>query len=145
VDSSKQALVRSALRVHIAGFALILATVWVNEVFDLPHYVLGAEATPLNWREATLECVLIACMGVVSRIALATLLQRVKMLEGLVPMCFCCHKVRDERNEWVRLEQYIAEHSGASVSHGLCPECLQREYPDFAGDDHEPESQRDPA
>jgi PAS domain S-box-containing protein len=58
----------------------------------------------------------------------------VKILRGLLPICASCRKVRDDRGYWKNLEQYIAEHSEAEFSHGLCPECLRRLYPELAED-----------
>ena len=44
-----------------------------------------------------------------------------------------CHKIRDDAGLWTRVEQYLTEHTGAQVSHGLCPECEAALYPDHAG------------
>ena len=41
-----------------------------------------------------------------------------------------CHRVRDDDEAWQRLETYLEEHSDAEISHGLCPECLAKYYPD---------------
>lgn len=54
-------------------------------------------------------------------------LGRVKRLEGLISICMCCKKMRTENNAWQQLEQYIAEHSDAVFSHGLCPECYAQQ------------------
>ena len=48
---------------------------------------------------------------------------RVKHLEGILPTCMYCKKIRDERNEWVGIEAYISKRSEASFSHGVCPTC----------------------
>lgn len=52
-------------------------------------------------------------------------LARVKLLQGLLPICCYCKKIRDDRDYWQRLEEYIADHSGARFSHGICPECFE--------------------
>ncbi len=57
-------------------------------------------------------------------------LQEVKTLQKLLPMCASCKKVRDDRNYWQDLEEYLAEQSGTIVSHSLCPTCMQKLYPD---------------
>lgn len=51
-------------------------------------------------------------------------LANVKRLEGLLPICMFCKKIRTADNDWQRLEQYLAEHTDAVLSHGLCPHCL---------------------
>ena len=54
-------------------------------------------------------------------------LARVKRLEGMLSICMQCKKIRAENSDWHQLERYIGEHSDAVFSHGLCPECLDRE------------------
>ena len=57
-------------------------------------------------------------------------MSRVKILSGLVPMCAWCKKLRDDKSYWQSVEEYLAAHSEASVTHGMCPECLERELRD---------------
>jgi PAS domain S-box-containing protein len=58
-------------------------------------------------------------------------LNEVKTLSGLLPICSSCKKIRDDKGYWNTLEQYIGEHSGAEFSHGLCPDCACRIYPEY--------------
>jgi CheY-like chemotaxis protein len=51
-------------------------------------------------------------------------LTSVKQLQGLLPMCSYCKCIRDDRNYWMQLEHYLAAHSEAQVSHGICPRCF---------------------
>jgi len=57
-------------------------------------------------------------------------LARVKTLSGLLPICASCKKIRDDRGYWNQIESYIRAHSEAEFSHGLCPECLNKLYPE---------------
>jgi CheY-like chemotaxis protein len=52
-------------------------------------------------------------------------LSRVKQLQGLIPICAYCKKVRDDHNFWQQVEAYLAAHSEARFSHGICPGCMQ--------------------
>lgn len=54
---------------------------------------------------------------------LETALARVKQLEGIIPICSYCKKIRDDQKSWHQLETYISNHSEAVFSHGMCPEC----------------------
>jgi diguanylate cyclase len=54
-------------------------------------------------------------------------LAAVKRLEGVIPICGVCKKIRDDHQSWQQLEQYISEHSQAMFSHGLCPDCFEKE------------------
>ena len=58
---------------------------------------------------------------------------RVKQLSGLLPICACCKKIRDDKGYWNQLEQYISDHSEVGFSHGICPDCAQELYPGFTG------------
>jgi hypothetical protein len=55
--------------------------------------------------------------------------KELRILHGILPICAFCKKIRSGDNEWIVLESYITEHSEASFSHGLCPECLKKHYP----------------
>lgn len=57
-------------------------------------------------------------------------LASVKQLSGLLPICSNCKKVRDDNGYWQLVEQYISERSDATFSHGLCPDCMKKMYPD---------------
>ena len=51
---------------------------------------------------------------------------QIKRLEGIIPICMYCKKIRDDRASWHQLEQYITENSEARFSHGVCPECREK-------------------
>jgi sigma-B regulation protein RsbU (phosphoserine phosphatase) len=53
-------------------------------------------------------------------------LARIKHLQGLLPICSYCKKIRNDRNYWQQVEAYISEHSEAIFSHGICPECFEK-------------------
>lgn len=59
-------------------------------------------------------------------------LAQVKTLSGLLPICSVCKKIRDDQGYWNRIETYISEHSCAQFSHGICPDCAKRYFPDYA-------------
>ena len=50
-------------------------------------------------------------------------LARVRQLQGLLPICSYCKKIRDDQNYWQQVESYISRHSEAQFSHGICPDC----------------------
>jgi len=62
-------------------------------------------------------------------------LANVKQLSGLLPICSGCKKIRDDKGYWNRIENYIQDHSEADFSHGICPECVKKLYPDLNIDD----------
>jgi len=58
-------------------------------------------------------------------------LSEVKALSGLLPICASCKKIRDDSGYWNQIEKYISEHSEATFSHGLCPDCAKKLYPEI--------------
>lgn len=56
-------------------------------------------------------------------------LKEVKVLRGLIPICASCKKIRNDGGFWQQLEEYLAEHSEAEFSHGLCQPCIKKLYP----------------
>ncbi|MCU0412136.1 MAG: tetratricopeptide repeat protein [Bacteroidetes bacterium] len=62
---------------------------------------------------------------------LQTSINEVKTLSGLLPICSGCKKIRNDRGYWEQLESYIMTHSEAEFTHGLCPDCLAKFYPEY--------------
>jgi hypothetical protein len=58
-------------------------------------------------------------------------LANIRTLRGLLPICSYCKKIRDDKGYWNQIESYIQDHSGAEFTHGMCPECLKKLYPDL--------------
>jgi hypothetical protein len=58
-------------------------------------------------------------------------LAQVKTLSGLLPICASCKRIRDEKGYWHEVEHYVRDHSEADFSHGICPKCLSKLYPDI--------------
>jgi ligand-binding sensor domain-containing protein len=57
---------------------------------------------------------------------------KVKVLSGMLPICASCKKVRDDKGYWNQIETYIRQHSDTQFSHGLCPDCVRKLYPEFS-------------
>jgi hypothetical protein len=66
--------------------------------------------------------------------------QRVETLEGLLPICSRCKNIRDERQEWHPLEEYISERTKAEFTHGLCPSCVELYFAEQADGEERPPS-----
>lgn len=60
------------------------------------------------------------------RNALAT----IKTLEGILPICSCCKKIRDDEGDWNHIESYISKHTDATFTHSLCMDCARKLYPE---------------
>lgn len=132
-----------------AGTALAM---WMISFVALPNTLVGrgpyfmVGATPL---EATLRGQVVGMMAAISFYLLASMvaerrrishdrarlveeLQRalaeIRTLQGFIPLCAWCHKVRDDEGFWQEIESYLQAHTDATVSHGICPACAAREH-----------------
>jgi hypothetical protein len=91
--------------------------------FDKEHLVVGAVTA----------MVMTVLFGILS-IYVANLrraLKEIKTLEGLLPICSACHKIRSTDDQWHFLEKYITERTEATFTHGLCPDCAKKLYPEM--------------
>jgi len=57
-------------------------------------------------------------------------LAEIKTLKGFLPICSSCKKIRDDKGYWTQIEAYIRDHSEAEFTHGICPDCFKKLYPD---------------
>jgi hypothetical protein len=62
--------------------------------------------------------------------ALAEVLHDVRTLQGLLPICAHCHGIRNDEGYWEKVEEYLGHHTEAELSHGICPKCFQKRYPE---------------
>lgn len=85
-------------------------------------WVHVADVTAIREREAALE------RAILERDAA---LAEVRTLRGLLPICSSCKSIRDESGAWHSIEQYVSERSNASFTHGICPDCIAKLYPDI--------------
>ncbi len=87
---------------------------------------------PSSWSlavaDSLIDVVILGAMSVmIDRIARQE--QELRVLQGLLPICSFCKRIRDEGGDWRQLETYIASRSAARFSHTFCPECGRRHYP----------------
>jgi PAS domain S-box-containing protein len=67
---------------------------------------------------------------------LQTAYARIKELDGLLPICSNCKKIRNDKGDWQVVEAYISEHTDATFTHGVCPECMKILYPNYVQGNH---------
>ncbi len=107
------------------ALALPLVRLYFNTVWTIPWTLVESIINAL-----IRICILILLAYLVDRVAKESIASKkeVKLLEGLLPICASCKKIRDSSNEWRQLEEYITRHSEAKFTHGVCPECAQKLY-----------------
>jgi len=126
---------RSIFIWQVSILLVFLALTFANEVLDLPHFVLGDMPTTWGQRSGEIAIELIIFMAVVTlEICLfRKLIDRIKILEGFLPICASCKKIRHQ-DQWEQIESYISKNSLARFSHSLCPDCQAKLYPELFPD-----------
>ena len=107
--------------------AYVLAVLLPFGRFCIATFVDATASVAANTANALIR---VAVLTLLAFLVAHTARQRreLKVLRGRLPICMWCKRIRDEGGSWQKLETYIAEHSEADFSHGLCPECKQEHY-----------------
>ncbi len=137
---TKKGIARKLILAELIGFTIVILILWANEVFDFPHFFFGAKATPINWVESIFETALIIVLCACTTFFTWRLLERIKYLEGFLPVCSFCKSIR-VNEDWIPIEDFISKRSEAVFSHGLCPECAEKHYPELFGQGGQGENQ----
>lgn len=109
----------------------VIALSWFDEILDIPHVVLGGVATPINWRESIFESIIIAIVGGLIIRHTYKLLTRISYLESILPVCASCHQIRMDPEFWRDIKQFVQERSASEFTHGVCPDCIDKYYPEL--------------
>jgi len=113
-------------------FSFLCALVWFA-VDDASGLEYSANIIPL-WNAAARLVYFLSFTFLLSymREQLRQTKEEVKRLSGLLPICSSCKKIRNDQGYWQEIESYLHSHSDTRFSHGICPECAQKLYPEFA-------------
>lgn len=96
----------------VANRSLALFAIWVTAIVSLQRKAMEEKRDQaIREREAAMA--------------------QIKILQGFLPICASCKKIRDDQGAWRQMETYIRDHSEAEFSHGICPDCARRLYPEF--------------
>ncbi len=128
--------------------AVVAATLSFDYFFDVKPYVLDLMRPAGLLRAVVFAGVatLVASLTAQSRAALRAAeeanaalqqaLDEVRVLRGIICICMYCKHIRNDVGAWERIEKYIAEHSEAAFSHGVCPDCYQKHHPEIFRQQH---------
>jgi CheY-like chemotaxis protein len=64
-----------------------------------------------------------------------SMMEQIKLLSGLLPICYHCKSIRDDKGYWEKLEKYLAEYADVQFSHGICPDCARKHHPEIDWDE----------
>lgn len=129
VDGRK--LIRRLIWIEAACFGLLLAFISFDDEYLIPKLI----SSEIPFSPRTIAEVLDS-LWVVLLFALAfyiqrKILNRIRLLEGMISVCANCKRIRDEANVWQPIEEYIHKHSHADFSHSICPDCGLKLYGDL--------------
>jgi hypothetical protein len=65
------------------------------------------------------------------RMTFAAYHRKIETLSGIVPICSYCKQIRDDKGYWNQVEEYVSKHTEAEFSHGICPDCMGKHYPEY--------------
>jgi hypothetical protein len=119
---TRRDVTRRMLALEAVGFLLIVVIIWMDELFDLPHLMLGATRTPVRWGEGIIESVLTLLVGVAVVVITTRAFRRIEYLESLIVMCAWCRRVRSG-DEWLSVEHFLERQHQSRTSHGICEGC----------------------
>ncbi len=121
-------------RMFLLILTIFVSLTMTNELLDLPRYLFGDQPTSLSQRkgEVILEIfIYLIVLSVAFYVFEKKIKAKIKILEGFIPICANCKKIRQDI-DWKVLEDYISENSLAKFSHTICPECTRKLYPELA-------------
>jgi hypothetical protein len=111
----------NAAPLSLPGYGVAIAFADITELWHV-------EAA-LRESEGKLKSLLAEREQIISELTNA--LQEVQHLRSLLPICSHCKRIRDEIGKWHQIEAYISSHSDLAFSHGLCPDCVEKFYPEL--------------
>lgn len=116
---------RSILRLQAGGFCLLIGAIIAVEVFYIPHRLYGVPAE-ISVPRMLMRIALVVAIWIFVHLTTRRLLRRLHELEGFLRVCSWCRRVGDQ-GEWMVMEEYFNSRLATETSHGICPDCAQRQ------------------
>jgi hypothetical protein len=113
------------LRFQTVGFSVLVLLSISNEVFSIPHYLLG-EPKEFVWARLLSRLVVLLAIWALVHFTTRRLLKRLHELEEFLLICSWCRRVGND-GQWISVEQYFDTKFQTGTSHGICPDCAKRE------------------
>ena len=122
------------ITLELVGFLAVILCLWLVEIIELPHLLLGEPATPINWEEASIETLVLVTFGAIVIFQTKRLIKKINYLEGFLQVCSFCRKINID-DKWIPLETYIKQRTEAQISHSFCPDCYQEHFSQYEKED----------
>jgi len=118
---------RSILRREALGFAFLIVCVWIAEFIHVPHLLFGEPAV-VSWTRALARTALILLIWGGVYATTRQLVRRLHELEEFLRMCSWCRRLEHEAR-WLTVEEFFNSRLATETSHGICPDCAQKQFP----------------
>lgn len=122
------------LRGQALGFSALLLLMWLVELLRLPHRLYG-EPDEINWLRLGLRTLIIAITWLIVHLTTKHLLRRLHELEDFLHVCSWCRRVGHD-DQWLTMEEYFGSKFNTLTSHGICPDCAEKQLAAFRSVPH---------
>jgi len=121
---------------QVSIILLLMCLTLGNEIIDIPHYVFGDTRTSYSQRfnEIWIELSIFITVMTIQIVLFMKWYRRIRILEGFMSICANCKKIKTAEDQYEQIEEYITRHSLAQFSHGICPDCARKLYPELYAD-----------
>ncbi len=108
------------------GFLGIITLCFLDELLKLPALIFSDHAYAFVYRWSTLEMLLVLAVWFLVSMSTRRIMERIQYLEKFMRVCAWCRRI-NYHEEWVRLEEFMQQGFDTSTTHGICPECFQKQ------------------
>ena len=108
------------------GFLAVILLCYLDELLKLPSLIFSGHPFAFMYRRSTLEMLLFLAIWLLMSKSTRRLLERVRHLEGFLRVCAWCRRI-DCKGEWMRLEDFMQQGFDTPTTHGICPQCLEKQ------------------
>ena len=122
----KQKRASKLLYSQAAGFVVLIALSWINELIDLRSLVLGDHPYISDFRESTLEMLFVLAVWLLAYGSTRRILNRMEKLEGFLQMCAWCRRI-GTKGRWLSTEEFFQRRFDTKTSHGICDHCMKEQ------------------
>jgi hypothetical protein len=118
-------LAKVVLYQHV-GFLIVILLCFLDDLLKLPALIFSEHPFAFLFRRSTLEMLLVLVVWLLVSTSTGRLIKRVRHLESFMRVCSWCRRI-DYKGEWLPLERFMEQGFDTPTTHGICPECLQRQ------------------
>lgn len=121
--------VKNIIRNQYIALLAIFLLIWLKPVSKIYYLVVKDGSNSFDWISNLFESIVILVIYIAFKVDFMNCFVKMKVMCGLLSICCSCKRIQDKNGRWHDIEEYIAEHTMAEFSHGLCQACAEKLYP----------------